>query len=74
MMVRKRFTAWCTGRYAAVREALRTRAQAGMTTAEYAVGTVAACAFAMVLYKLVESEPIRNALRSVIVRALDAQF
>ena len=33
--------------------ALREEPEAGMSTAEYAVGTVAACAFAAVLYKVV---------------------
>ena len=33
--------------------AVRQRAEAGMSTAEYAVGTVAACAFAAVLYRVV---------------------
>ncbi|MFH8369151.1 DUF4244 domain-containing protein [Streptomyces sp. NPDC018031] len=65
---------WCARRFKAVRVALRSRAQAGMTTAEYAVGTVGACAFGLVLYKVVTSAPVSNALRSVIERALNAQF
>src|SRR4051794_41632844 len=32
---------------------VRAAAQSGMSTAEYAVGTVAACAFAAVLYRVV---------------------
>ncbi len=39
---------------------LRRRGEAGMTTAEYATGTVAACGVAGVLYKLVESEAVQN--------------
>ena len=31
------------------------RQDAGMTTSEYAMGTIAACAFAAVLYKVVTS-------------------
>ncbi|MGP3926161.1 MULTISPECIES: DUF4244 domain-containing protein [unclassified Streptomyces] len=50
------------------------RREAGMTTAEYAVGTVAACGFAAVLYKVVTSGTVSAALESVIGRALDAQF
>ncbi|MFJ9637314.1 DUF4244 domain-containing protein [Streptomyces sp. NPDC101178] len=46
----------------------------GMTTSEYAVGTIAACAFAAVLYKVVNSGPVMSALQSMIESALDAQF
>ncbi|WP_322987202.1 DUF4244 domain-containing protein [Actinacidiphila guanduensis] len=45
-----------------------------MSTAEYAVGTIAACGFAAVLYKIVTSGPVRTALTSVIERALHAPF
>ena len=41
-----------------------------MTTAEYAVGTVAAVAFAAVLLAVVRSGPVKSALSSVIVSAL----
>ncbi|MGX1975513.1 DUF4244 domain-containing protein [Streptomyces kronopolitis] len=46
----------------------------GMTTAEYAVGTLAACALAAVLYKVVTSGPVQALLRSVIERAINVQF
>ncbi|MBY8888497.1 DUF4244 domain-containing protein [Streptomyces sp. PTM05] len=46
-------------------------AQAGMSTAEYAVGTLAACAFAAVLYKVVTSGAVASALSGMIKRALD---
>jgi hypothetical protein len=46
----------------------------GMTTAEYAMGTLAACAFAAVLYKVVTSGAVQALLRSVIQKALDVQF
>ncbi len=49
---------------------LRLPAQAGMTTAEYAVGTLAACAFAAVLLTVVRSGAIRSALSALIVSAL----
>jgi hypothetical protein len=49
---------------------LRARAEAGMSTAEYAVGTVAACAFAAVLYKVVTGGSIVTALGHLIARAL----
>lgn len=41
-----------------------------MTTAEYAVGTLAACAFAAVLLAIVRSGTVRSALSSVIATAL----
>lgn len=47
---------------------------AGMTTAEYAVGTVAACGFGGVLYKLVTSETVRSMLADIISRALTLAF
>ena len=43
---------------------------AGMTTAEYAVGTVAAAAFAVVLYKIVTGSQVATMLVSIIKRAL----
>ena len=49
---------------------LTVRAEAGMSTAEYAVGTVAACAFAAVLYKVVTGGSIVTALGRLIARAL----
>jgi Protein of unknown function (DUF4244) len=45
---------------------------AGMTTAEYAVGTVAAVAFAVVLYKIVRSPAVSSTLTAVIQSALHA--
>ncbi|WP_329134722.1 DUF4244 domain-containing protein [Streptomyces sp. NBC_01476] len=52
----------------------RAAADAGMSTAEYAVGTIAACGFAAVLYKIVTSGPVRTALTGVIEKALHAPF
>jgi uncharacterized protein DUF4244 len=40
---------------AVVTTALRRRDERGMTTAEYAVGTVSACSFAGILYKILTS-------------------
>ncbi|CAN5675843.1 hypothetical protein BH10ACT8_BH10ACT8_27810 [soil metagenome] len=48
----------------------RAAADAGMTTAEYAVGTVAAVAFAAVLYKVVRSAAVQAALSDIITSAL----
>ena len=44
--------------------------EAGMSTAEYAVGTVAACAFAAVLYRVVTGGSVVTALGSLGERAL----
>jgi hypothetical protein len=41
-----------------------------MSTAEYAVGTVAACAFAAVLYKVITGGSIVTALTDLIDSAL----
>ena len=49
-------------------------ADRGMSTAEYAVGTLAACAFAAVLYKVVSSDAVSAALQAVVGRALDVRF
>jgi hypothetical protein len=49
---------------------LTARAEAGMSTAEYAVGTIAAAAFAAVLYKVVTGGSIVTALGHLIARAL----
>lgn len=49
---------------------LKKSAEAGMTTAEYAVGTMAACAFAAVLMAVVRSGPVKSALAKVITAAL----
>lgn len=49
------------------------RADSGMVSAEYAVGTLATCAFAALLYKVVTSGSVSGALESVIRNALDAK-
>ncbi|RFU88392.1 DUF4244 domain-containing protein [Streptomyces triticagri] len=46
----------------------------GMITSEYALGTVAACGFAAVLYRVVTSDMVKGALEAVIGKGLDAQF
>jgi uncharacterized membrane protein len=46
------------------------RADDGMSTAEYAVGTVAACGFGAVLVKILTSQSIVHLLESLITRAL----
>ncbi|MFE9428937.1 DUF4244 domain-containing protein [Kitasatospora sp. NPDC006697] len=59
-----RTRAWCGRRGMA--------ADAGMSTAEYAIGTVAACGFAAVLYKTVTGGAIASALTDLLDRALHA--
>ena len=53
---------------ARLREGLRR--DDGMNTAEYAVGTLAAVAFAGLLFKVLTSDAVRNALSAIVVRAL----
>jgi hypothetical protein len=48
----------------------RLRGDAGMNTAEYAVGTLAAVAFAAILLKVLTSASIQKALTDVIEKAL----
>ncbi len=50
----------------------RNRADAGMTTAEYAVGTLAAVAFAAVLLAVVKSGAVMSALTAIITGALNS--
>jgi hypothetical protein len=44
--------------------------QAGTTTAEYAIGTLAACGFAALLYKIVTSGSVASLLSGIIHKAL----
>jgi len=46
----------------------------GMATAEYAVGTVAACGFGTVLYRLLTSDAIGGLVRDLIERAITSVF
>jgi uncharacterized membrane protein YeiB len=48
----------------------RLRNDQGMNTAEYAVGTLAAVAFAGLLLKVLTSGPVEAALRALVDRAL----
>ncbi|MFJ9415311.1 DUF4244 domain-containing protein [Streptomyces sp. NPDC101227] len=45
----------------------------GMVTAEYAIGTLAACALAAVLYKVVTSGVVADLLQGVLEKALGDQ-
>jgi hypothetical protein len=52
----------------------RTGGDTGMTTAEYAVGTVAACGFGGILYKVLTSPEVVQLLKDVITRAFGVAF
>ena len=56
-----------------VRRALRASDE-GMTTAEYAVGTVAACGFGGLLFKILTSGWVEDLLKTVISHALHLSF
>jgi hypothetical protein len=47
---------------------------AGMSTVEYAIGTIAAAAFAAVLYAVISGESIVTALTELVQRALSVTF
>ncbi|MBO0818667.1 MAG: DUF4244 domain-containing protein [Actinobacteria bacterium] len=49
----------------------RDRPDGGMSTAEYAVGTVAACGFAALLFKILTSSQVRQLLVGLVKRALN---
>ena len=46
----------------------------GMSTAEYAVGTIAAVAFAAVLYGVVTGAPVVSGLSNLVQRALTVKL
>ncbi|NMI01252.1 DUF4244 domain-containing protein [Pseudonocardia sp. K10HN5] len=49
-------------------------ADEGMSTVEYAIGTIAAAAFAAVLYTVVSGDSIVTALTDLVQRALSVTF
>lgn len=53
---------------------LRERPEAGMSTAEYAVGTIAACAFAAVLLLVIKSGAVEGLVSTVITTALSVSL
>lgn len=46
----------------------------GMSTAEYAVGTIAAAAFAAVLYSVVTGSSVVSGLAALVAKALSVSF
>jgi hypothetical protein len=47
---------------------------AGMSTAEYAIGTIAAAAFGALLYTVITGDSIIGALTAIVQRALTSTF
>jgi hypothetical protein len=47
--------------------------ESGMSTVEYAIGTIAAAAFAAILYTVVTGDSIVGALTNIITRALNTK-
>ena len=56
------------------RRPLAVGADDGMTTAEYAVGTVAACGFGGILYKILTSPEVMGMLKDLIAKAFGLAF
>jgi hypothetical protein len=54
----------------ATRMALLASDESGMSTVEYAIGTIAAAAFGAILYTVVTGDSIVSALNHIIGRAL----
>jgi hypothetical protein len=74
MMIERDTVTWRWVRLMATRLAGAVAGEAGMSTAEYAIGTIAAAAFAAVLYKVVTGDMIVNALTDLVQRALSVKF
>jgi hypothetical protein len=53
------------------RATLLVTSEDGMSTVEYAIGTIAAAAFGAILYTVVTGDSIVNALTNIITRALN---
>jgi hypothetical protein len=47
--------------------------ESGMSTVEYAIGTIAAAAFGPILYSVVTGDSIVGALTNIIARALNTR-
>ncbi|WP_345494706.1 DUF4244 domain-containing protein [Nocardia callitridis] len=64
-----------SGAYSLLFSRIRSAATAddGMSTVEYAIGTVAAAAFGAVLYTVVTGDNIVNALTEIVDKALNTK-
>jgi hypothetical protein len=58
-------------RHLRARAALLLAEEDGMSTVEYAIGTIAAAAFGAILYTVVTGDSIVSALTNIISRALN---
>ena len=56
-----------------VRMAVLATDESGMSTIEYAIGTIAAAAFGAILYTVVTGDSIVSALTNIIGRALNTK-
>ena len=56
------------------RSLARLRSDSGMSTAEYAIGTIAAAAFAALLYTVVTGDSVLSGLTQLVQRALSADL
>jgi hypothetical protein len=52
----------------------RMRRDAGMVTSEYAMGIIAAVAFAVLLYEVVTSGQVKTELQNIVKRALSVRM
>ena len=57
----------------AARMAVLAADESGMSTVEYAIGTIAAAAFGAILYTVVTGDSIVSALTNIIGRALNTK-
>ncbi len=57
----------------AARMALLVSDESGMSTVEYAIGTIAAAAFGAILYTVVTGDSVVSALNHIIGRALSTK-
>lgn len=60
-------------RVALARLAVLATDESGMSTVEYAIGTIAAAAFGAILYTVVTGDSIVSALTNIIGRALNTK-
>ena len=60
-------------RHFAARMAVLATDESGMSTVEYAIGTIAAAAFGAILYTVVTGDSIVTALTNIIGRALNTK-
>ncbi|MFH8239973.1 DUF4244 domain-containing protein [Streptomyces sp. G6] len=73
-VVRARLSALMCAMWPARRRRAAAPRDAGMVTSEYAMGIVAAVAFAVVLYKVVTSGAVSAELQGIVKQALDARM